>query len=82
MPEGETAMTREAILKEIQLLPDDMLEAIWNMVKVASAMPQNTISKQDDQKTQHKFRTAGTLEGKIIIHDDFDEPLEDMKEYM
>ena len=82
MPEGEIAMTREAILKEIQLLPDDVLEAIWNMVKVASAIPQNTISKQDDQKTLHKFRTAGALDGKIIIHDDFDEPLEDMKEYM
>jgi hypothetical protein len=40
------------------------------------------VSKQDDQKTQHKFRTAGALEGKIIIHDDFDEPLEDIKEYM
>lgn len=52
------------------------------MVKIASAMSQNTISKQDDQKTQHRFRIAGVLEGKIIIHDDFDEPLEDMKEYM
>jgi hypothetical protein len=46
MPEGEIAMTREAILKEIQLLPDDMLEAIWNMVKVASAMPQNTFQSK------------------------------------
>ena len=29
---GGTDMTREAILREIHFLPDDMLEAIWNMI--------------------------------------------------
>lgn len=29
-----------------------------------------------------KPRTPGSLKGKLIISDDFDEPLEDLKDYM
>ena len=76
-------MTREAILKEIQLLPDDMLEAIWNMVKIATKLSQKDIPEHEvNQVTQHKYRTAGGFEGLIELADDFDGPLEAMKEYM
>ncbi|MBC6477080.1 MAG: DUF2281 domain-containing protein [Hormoscilla sp. GM7CHS1pb] len=29
-----------------------------------------------------KYRVAGTMKGMIIMSDDFDEPLEDLKDYM
>jgi hypothetical protein len=34
-------------------------------------------------ETKNKLKPKfGSLKGKIVIHDDFDEPLEDFKEYM
>ncbi|MBF0235472.1 MAG: DUF2281 domain-containing protein [Desulfamplus sp.] len=39
------------------------------------------IIKKKQKKTKPR-RKAGTLKGKIHMSDDFDEPLEDFKEYM
>ncbi len=38
-------------------------------------------NNKSEEKTKHVPK-RGTLKGKIVIHDDFDEPLEDFKEYM
>ena len=38
--------------------------------------------KSTKEKPPKKRRVAGTMEGMIIMADDFDEPLEDLKEYM
>jgi hypothetical protein len=38
-------------------------------------------NNKPEVKTNH-IPKRGTLKGKIVIHDDFDEPLEDFKEYM
>ncbi len=38
--------------------------------------------KYPQEKPIKKRRVAGTMEGMIIMADDFDEPLEDLKEYM
>ena len=75
-------MTREAILQEINQLPDDVLIAILNLIKVSGLLEQNDSQKTEMGPGTHKYRTAGALKGKIILHEDFDEPLEEMKEYM
>ena len=75
-------MTREAVLQEINQLPDDVLIALLNLIKVSGMLEQNNSRKADVESETHKFRKAGALKGKIILHEDFDEPLEEMKEYM
>ena len=75
-------MTREAILQEINQLPDDVLIAFLNLIKVSGMLEQNDSQKAEMEPETRKYRTAGALKGKIILHEDFDEPLEDMKEYM
>ena len=72
-------MTREAMLQEINQFPDDVLAAFLNLMKLSNMVKQDVATNESNTK---KYRTAGALKGKIILHDDFDEPLEDMKEYM
>ena len=72
-------MTREAMLQEINQFPDDVLAAFLNLMKLSNMAKQEVVS---DESTTKKYRTAGALKGTIILHDDFDEPLEEMKEYM
>ena len=74
-------MTREAMLNEISQLPDEVLSAFINLIR-ASGLPSQTTAQKNVGDNIKKYRTAGSLEGKIIISDDFDEPLDDMKEYM
>ena len=45
--------------------------------KVVSADSSNILRKSDPSKS-----ALGLLEGKAVIPDDFNEPLEDLKEYM
>ena len=75
-------MTREAILQEINQLPDDVLIAFLNLIKVSGLLEQIDSQKTEMGPGTHKYRTAGALKGKIILHEDIDEQLEDMKEYM
>ena len=67
-------MTREAILQEINQLPDDVLIAFLNLIKVSGLLEQIDSQKTEMGLGTHKYRTAGALKGKIILHDDFDEP--------
>ena len=75
-------MTREAILQEINQLPDDVLIAFLNLIKASGMLEQNDSQKVENEPEKRKYRTPGALKGKIILHEDFDEPLEEMKEYM
>ena len=72
-------MTREAMLQEINQFPDDVLEAFLNLMKLSNMAK---LEVATNEVTTKQYRAAGALKGKIILHDDFDEPLEDMKEYM
>lgn len=36
----------------------------------------------EEKKDETKKRMLGLLEGKIIVPDDFDEPLDELKDYM
>lgn len=39
-------------------------------------------NKSNQKTATPKKRTAGTLKGKVVFADDFDEPLDDFKDYM
>lgn len=41
-----------------------------------------TFLEKEDQQSNKPNRIIGSLEGKISIPDDFNEPLDDLKEYM
>lgn len=75
-------MTREAMIQEITQLPDDVLTAVLNLIKATGMIKQADTELLDLEPNSHKYRKAGALKGKIILHEDFDAPLEDMKEYM
>jgi hypothetical protein len=36
----------------------------------------------EEKKEEPKKRVLGLLEGKIVVPDDFDEPLDELKDYM
>ena len=59
--------------KKIKSLPDDLRSEVNDFI--------DFLLKNNDNKT--KSDTGfGCLKGKIEMKDDFDEPLEDFKEYM
>jgi len=68
MPEGLKA--------EVLLYAEYLLEKKLNK-STNSESPQNI-----EKDTQKKYRVAGTMKGAIVMAEDFDEPLEEMKEYM
>ena len=75
-------MTREMMLQELSRLPNDVLYALFNLLKVGGICGQSTSHEADIATRIPKYRTAGALKGKIKIHQDFDEPLDELKEYM
>ena len=74
-------MTREAMIQEITKLPDDVLNAIFNLIKVAGVIQQDNEQVSDLQLDRHKYRSAGSLKGKIILHED-DDFWEEAKSYV
>lgn len=49
----------------------------WDDIEVP-----NETSIEEIHAGQKKYRYTGSLEGKITISEDFDVPLEDMKDYL
>lgn len=52
------------------------------LVKEAIATSSGFTSDSKEQILERASRILGGLEGKVTVPDDFDEPLEDLKEYM
>lgn len=74
-------MSDQMILEKYHALPDALKTEVEHYIeflleKYAKTSPEKKVPKQK------KYRQAGLLAGKIWISDDFDEPLEEMKEYM
>jgi hypothetical protein len=87
-------MTIEAtILKNIKNLPESVKQAVllyteflasqYSQSKIAqeSEIVSRSIASESIQDAEKKYG-YGSLAGKIIMSDDFDEPLEDLQEYM
>ncbi|MEG5160444.1 DUF2281 domain-containing protein [Microcoleus sp. AT3-A2] len=74
-------MIQQAILEKLAELPESLQTEVLHYIEFL-------IEKQAKNSTQEKptkkRRVAGTMKGIFVLPlpDDFDEPLEDMKEYM
>lgn len=73
-------MTIEAaILKNIEKLPDSVKEAVFLYTEFLASQ-----YAEGADRIPKKSRLAGSMKGTFVLPlpDDFDEPLEDFKEYM
>jgi hypothetical protein len=69
-------MTEEkTILAQIQQLPEHLKQEVLHYIEFLQ-------KKYVAQKQKNKYRKAGSAKGKYKLAPDFDEPLEDFKEYM
>jgi hypothetical protein len=66
-------MTATMLNTKINNLPPSMIKEVDNFVEFL---------KTKQKKGKVKERKFGCAKGLILIHDDFDAPLEDFKEYL
>ncbi len=69
----------ETLLLEIKKLPEYLQDEVKDFVRFLNNKLDNSIV---EKSTVHKTRRAGFLKGTFKIAANFDEPLEDFKEYM
>jgi antitoxin component of MazEF toxin-antitoxin module len=60
----------------------DIPSDLQSQLKANQSIRVIVLVKDEVEETPKKKRQLGTLAGKISIPDDFDEPLEDLNEYM
>jgi Protein of unknown function (DUF2281) len=72
-------MLETAILNHLEKLPDSLKEDVLHYVESLDAQHSKTLAATEKPA---KRGALGILKGKIKIADDFDEPLEDFKDYM
>ena len=72
-------MIQPAILEKLETLPEALQTEVLHYIEFLSERYAVT---HDQMETRPKKRQAGLLQGKIWMADDFDEPLEDFKDYM
>jgi hypothetical protein len=70
LPENKLALALE-LLKSLSF--------VRNVKQISS--PENSTAKGDEQPLKSE-RPFGVMKGSFVIPDDFDEPLDDLKEYM
>jgi hypothetical protein len=75
---GETTMVQATILEKLEQLPESLQTEVLHYIEFLAEKYAKDVSTQTPQKK----RKAGALKGKIWMAEDFDAPLEDMKEYM
>ncbi|MGG6266541.1 type II toxin-antitoxin system VapB family antitoxin [Leptolyngbya sp. AN03gr2] len=71
-------MLETEILENLKQLPDPLQQEVLHYIEFLKAR----YTAPAPQPTQPKKRQAGRLKGKIVLAEDFDAPLEDLKEYM
>lgn len=77
-------MTTEAkILEAVAQMPETLKQEILHYAQyLAEKYAQGSEDQEALEQPKQKRGGFGILKGKIWMADDFDEPLEDMKEYM
>jgi hypothetical protein len=72
-----------AILKNVEKLPDTVKQAVLLYTEFLANQYAKTKLEEIPEKTG-KQRLAGSMKGTFVLPlpDDFDEPLEDFKDYM
>ncbi|MBX7243354.1 MAG: DUF2281 domain-containing protein [Bacteroidia bacterium] len=72
-------MLQKLILQEIQLLPEYAQREVFNFLLF---MKSKYLEEATRQKEKVKRPTFGCGSVKVTMSEDFDEPLEDFKDYM
>jgi Protein of unknown function (DUF2281) len=72
-------MLETAILENLEKLPESLKEDVLHYVESLVAQHSKTLAATEKPAKRGGF---GIWKGKIKIADDFDEPLEDFKDYM
>jgi hypothetical protein len=73
-------MTANIIFQEIQSLPEPLQQQVLDFVQFLKTKRVGKQTNKPDETPQK--RIFGLAKGKIHLAPDFDEPLEDFKEYM
>lgn len=73
-------MSVDVLVKEAQGLPEEMIRNAVTYLRFLKFTLENT--KPQVLPEKKKRRQAGLWKGQILMSDDFDEPLDDFKEYM
>lgn len=73
-------MTSLSLYTKIETLPPALKEEAKDFIEY---LLEKTKKKNKNSEPQNQSKKAfGSLKGKIFLSDDFDEPLEDFKDYM
>jgi Protein of unknown function (DUF2281) len=77
--QGISHMMSSELLNTLKNLPEPLQQEVLHYAefladKYSRGQPENILTT--------KHRQAGTMKGMIVMSDDFDEPLEDLKVYM
>ena len=68
-------MTDRSIIYQIKLLPENLKQEVMDFIGFL-------MTKYDIKQEAQKSPVFGSAKGKYVLADDFDEPLEDFKDYM
>ncbi len=82
-PTQQHIQTINQAVLTMQQMSENRKKQVFDLIELICVC--DGISVVDDSKTSKqkpKKRHAGTAKGKVIFADDFDEPLEDFKDYM
>ncbi|NES24352.1 MAG: DUF2281 domain-containing protein [Symploca sp. SIO3E6] len=72
-------MIQPIILEKLDSLPESLQLKVLHYIDSLIEEQHKTL---EQEITPKKYRIAGTMKGMIIMSDDFDEPLEDLNDYM
>lgn len=76
-------MAIDTLLQEAQTMSEDTLNQVLRFMRFLKKEElSSTAAKGNASLKQGYFREPGGLSGKVILSPDFDEPLDDFKEYM
>ncbi len=84
---SETISLDEELLKVFGSMPDSLkIEVLhyaeYLLNKGIGKQSDSHVAVENDDTPKKKYREAGTMAGMIIMADNFDEPLEELQEYM
>ena len=72
-------MIQPAILEKLETLSESLQLKVLDYI---DSLIENSEQFSEPEAGIKKYRVAGTMKGKIFMSDDFDEPLEELKDYM
>ncbi|NJN88189.1 MAG: DUF2281 domain-containing protein [Leptolyngbyaceae cyanobacterium SL_7_1] len=72
-------MIQPILLEKLESLPEALQLKVLHYI---DSLIQEQSETSEQESTFKKYRLAGTMKDMIIMSDDFDEPLEDLKDYM